>query len=110
MYLYLSIGEKVLFDIIVNLCYSKIVTKKGGESKMQTLKVKPNGTIVLPRSIFKPQDKIAFICGGDTLILKKLIPARISEIAQRVKEKSLSLKDIVKEIHLFRKAKKARCE
>ena len=73
---------------------------------MQTLKIKPDGSIVLPRSIFKPQDKLAFIYEGDTLILKKLNPPKLSEIANRAKAKALSLKDIVKEIHLFRKEKK----
>lgn len=74
---------------------------------MQTLRVKPDGSILLPRSIFKPQDKIAFIYEGDTLILKRLNPPKISEIAKRVKTKPLSLKEIVKEIHLFRKEKRA---
>jgi len=74
---------------------------------MQTLKVKSDGSILLPRSIFKPQDKIAFICEGDTLILKRLNLPKASEIAKRAKGKPLSLKEIVKEIHLFRKEKKA---
>ncbi len=73
---------------------------------MQTLKVKPDGSVLLPPSIFKPQDKIAFIREGDTLILKRLSLPKISEIAKRTKGKSLSLKEIVKEIHLFRKEKR----
>lgn len=77
--------------------------------KMQTLKVRADGTISLPRSIFKPQDKLAFIQEGDTLILKRLTPPHISEIAKRAKGKALSLKEIVNEIHLFRKEKKSSC-
>ena len=77
--------------------------------KMHTLKVRTDGTIALPRSIFKPQDKLSFIQEGDTLILKRLTPARISEIAKRAKGKALPLKEIVNEIHCFRKEKKASC-
>lgn len=73
---------------------------------MQTLKVKTNGSISLPRSIFKPEDTLAFIREGDMLILKKLNPPKISEIAKRAKEKALPLPEIVKEIHLFRKEKR----
>lgn len=73
---------------------------------MQTLKVKSDGSILLPRSVFKPRDKVAFILEGDTLILKKLNPPKISEIAKRAKGKTISLKEIVKEIHLFRREKK----
>jgi hypothetical protein len=73
---------------------------------MQTLKIRPDGSIILPKPIFKPQDEIAFIYEGGTLILKKLNPPKISEIAKRIKGKAIPLKDIVKEIHLFRKEKK----
>lgn len=76
---------------------------------MQTLTVKANGNISLPRSIFKPQDKLAFIQEGDTLILKRLTPPHISEIPKRAKVKALSLKEIVNEIHHFRKEKKYSC-
>lgn len=73
---------------------------------MQTLKVKPDGSITLRRTIFKPQDRLALISDGDTLILKKLTIPKISEFAKRAKGKPLSLKEIVKEIHLYRKTKK----
>ena len=72
---------------------------------MQTLTVKSNGTILLPHSLFKPRDKIAFIREGDTLILKRLNPPKVSDIAKKAPGKSFSLKEIAKEIHLFRKHK-----
>lgn len=75
---------------------------------MQSLKINPNRTITLPRSIFKPEDKLVLISEGDTLIIKKLHPPKLSKIAGRATEKPLSLKEITKEIHLYRKEKKGR--
>ena len=76
---------------------------------MQTLKIDKNGTLVLPKiaqSIFKPSDKIAWFVDGDTFIVKKINPSKLSEIADRIKEKPLSLKEIVKEVHAYRKEKR----
>lgn len=74
---------------------------------MQTLKVGRNRTIKLPKSIFKPTDEVITISKGDTFIIKKLSPSDISEIASRAKEKPMPLREIVKEVHLYRKEKKA---
>ena len=76
---------------------------------MQTLKIDKNGTLVLPKiaqSIFRPSDKIAWFVDGDTFIVKKINPSKLSEIADRIKEKPLSLKEIVKEVHAYRKVKR----
>ncbi|MDO8748088.1 MAG: hypothetical protein A2321_02290 [Omnitrophica WOR_2 bacterium RIFOXYB2_FULL_45_11] len=76
---------------------------------MQTLKIDKNGTLVLPKiaqSIFRPSDKIAWFVDGDTFIVKKINPSKLSEIADRIKEKPLSLKEIVKEVHAYRKEKR----
>ena len=76
---------------------------------MQTLKIDKNGTLVLPKiaqSIFRPSDKIAWFVYGDTFIVKKINPSKLSEIADRIKEKPLSLKEIVKEVHAYRKEKR----
>lgn len=76
---------------------------------MQLLKINSDGTIIIPkllRSIFKPSDKIAWFVEADTLILKKLNPPKLSELAGRVKEQPLPLKDIVKEVHAYRKGKR----
>lgn len=76
---------------------------------MQTLKIDKNGKLVIPkalRSRFKPSDKIACFAEGDTLILKRVNPPKLSEIAGRVKEKPMPLKEIVKEVHAYRKKKR----
>ena len=78
---------------------------------MQTLKINKSGTLVIPRTlrtIFKPSDQIAWFAERDMLILKRVTPPRLSEIASRVKEKPLALKEIVKEIHVYRREKRSR--
>lgn len=76
---------------------------------MQTLKIDKKGTLVLPKAIqtiFKPSDKIAWFVEGDTLIIKRINPPRLSEIAERVKENPMPLKEIVKEVQAYRKEKR----
>ena len=76
---------------------------------MQTLKIDKNGMLVLPKiaqSIFRPSDEIAWFVDGDTFIVKKINPSKLSEMADRIKEKPLSLKEIVKEVHAYRKEKR----
>lgn len=76
---------------------------------MQTLRIEKNGILVMPKSlhtVFKPSDKLAWFIEGDTLIIKKITLPKLSEIAVRVKEKPLPLKEIVKEVHACRKEKK----
>lgn len=78
---------------------------------MQTLKVDKNGIIVIPktlRTIFKPSDELAWFTEGDTLIIKRLNPPKLSEIAGRVKEKPMPLKEIAKEVHAYRREKKSK--
>lgn len=74
---------------------------------MKTIRIKPKRTIVLPRSVFKPNDRAVTFCEGDTFIVKKLTPPEVTEIAGRAKEKSMPLREIVKEVHLYRKERKA---
>ena len=78
---------------------------------MQTLKVDKNGVMVIPktlRSIFKPSDKLAWFAEGDTLIIKRLNPPKLSEIAGRVKEKPMSRKEIEKEAQAYRQEKRGK--
>ena len=78
---------------------------------MQTLKVDKNGVVVIPktlRTIFKPSDKLAWFTEGDTLIIKRLNPPKLSEIAGRVKEKPMPLKEIAKEVHAYRREKRSK--
>ena len=74
---------------------------------MEAVKITNKRTIVLPKSMFKPTDKVVTFREGDTLIVKKLNPPDVTEIAGRVKEKPMPLKQIVKEIHRYRKEKRA---
>jgi len=74
---------------------------------MKTIKLNRQRTIVLPKSIFKPTDKIVTFCEGDTFIVKKLNPPDVTEIASRVKEKAMPLSEIVKEVHRYRRRKRA---
>ncbi len=76
---------------------------------MQALKVEKNGVLVLPkglRAVFKPSDKLAWFTEGDTLIIKRVNPPKLSEIAGRVKEKPMPLKEVVKEVHAYRREKR----
>ena len=76
---------------------------------MQTLKVNKNGALTLPKTIqakFKPTDKLAWFVEGDTLIIKRITPPKLSDIAYRLKEKPMPLKEIVNEVHAYRKEKK----
>ena len=74
---------------------------------METVKITNKRTIVLPKSMFKPTDKVVTFREGDTLIVKKLNPPDVTAIASRVKEKPMPLKEIVKEIHRYREEKRA---
>jgi len=73
---------------------------------MKTIRIKPERTIVLPKSIFRPNDRAVTFCEGDTFIVKKLTSPEVTEIAGRVKGKLMPLKEIVKEVHLYRKQRK----
>lgn len=78
---------------------------------MQTLKVDKNGVMVIPktlRSIFKPSDKLAWFTEGDTLIIKRLNPPKLSEMPGRVKEKPMPMKEIEKEVQAYRKEKRSK--
>ena len=75
---------------------------------MKTIQISSDGTVPLPSSLFKPKEKVAFIREGDTVILKKIISSSLGEIAARGKGRPLSLKEVVKEIHLYRKEKRAK--
>ncbi|MGR3316912.1 MAG: AbrB/MazE/SpoVT family DNA-binding domain-containing protein [Candidatus Anammoxibacter sp.] len=75
---------------------------------MQTLKIDKNGSLNLPkdiRDVFKPSDKLAWFIEGDTLIIKRISPPKLSGIADRSKEESIPLNEIVTEVHDYRKEK-----
>lgn len=78
---------------------------------MQTVKINENGTLVIPktlRSTFKPSDELAWFSEGDTLIFKRIMPVKLSEIALRVKEKPAPINKIAEEVSLYRKNKRTK--
>ena len=75
---------------------------------MKTVEVPASRKIALPKSLFKPSDKIALLTEGNILIIKKLESPRVSSIASRAKARPLSLRSIVQEVHAYRRAHRAR--
>ena len=69
------------------------------------IKVNKDGTVVIPRTRFKPGDSIVVVDDKNTLILKKIVLPRLSETAKRNKERPLSIREVTQEIHLYRKEK-----
>ena len=75
---------------------------------MKTLQVPTNRMIRLPKALFKPAERIVLFTEGGALVIKKLESPRLSSIAERVKERALPLRDIVREVHTYRRAKRVR--
>lgn len=67
-----------------------------------------NGTIELPESAARwlgQNEQLAVLVQGDTLILKKIQPTRLTEFAERApNDKPMPMKNIVAEVHRVRKA------
>ena len=74
---------------------------------MKTIAVPRNRAIVLPRGLFRPLEKVAIFIEGNMLIIKKLEPSRLSSIALRTKGRPVPLRTIVREVHAYRRAKRA---
>jgi len=65
-----------------------------------------DGTIDLPRAVVNwigTARELGLFLEGDTLILKKVQPAKLSEIALRVLEDEMPLDEIVAEVHQYRR-------
>jgi hypothetical protein len=69
-----------------------------------------NGTIELPSSLARwlgQNDELAVFAQGDTLILKKILPPRLTEFAARAPDdEPLPMSDIVAEVKRVRRASK----
>ena len=75
---------------------------------MQTLKINKDGTFNMPKALktfFNPSNKLVWFIEGNTLIIKRINPPKLSEIAERTEEKPMPLKEIVKEVHAYRSEK-----
>ena len=75
---------------------------------MKTVELPASLRITLPKGLFKPSDKVALLTEGSILIIKKLDSPRLSSIAGRAKGRAPSLQSIVREVHAYRRAKRAR--
>lgn len=75
---------------------------------MKTFEVPADRKILLPKSVFRPAEKVVILAEGDTVIIKKLESPKLSSIAERVKERPLPMRAIVREVRAYRRAKRAR--
>lgn len=78
---------------------------------MQVIKI-DRGTLTLPSETIErigADAELTVIVEGDTLILKKITPPRLAEIAERApKDKPMSLKEIAREVRRYRRSHHAR--
>jgi hypothetical protein len=78
---------------------------------MKAVKVETDGTIRLPKEmlrLFPTSTELAVWTEGDTIVLKRLQPLKPSQIAERVHERELPLKDIASEVHRMRREARRR--
>ncbi|GJL54596.1 MAG: hypothetical protein NPIRA02_17280 [Nitrospirales bacterium] len=75
---------------------------------MEMIQVSKDGTIRLPRRLFKPTDKVILFTDDDTVVIKKVEGPRLSSLAKRSKSRSMSMGEIVQEVRAYRKAKQNR--
>lgn len=75
---------------------------------MKVIQVPPNRTLLLPKDLFKPADKVAVIREGRTLVIKKLEPSRLSSIAAHLTARGLPLREIVQEVRAYRRTRRTR--
>lgn len=78
---------------------------------MKAVKVETDGSIKLPEEmlrLFPTSTELAVWTEGDTIVLERLQPLKLSQIAERVSEKEMPLKDIAAEVHRMRHDKRRR--
>jgi hypothetical protein len=76
------------------------------EEFMKAVKVETDGSIKLPKEMLRlspTASELAVWTEGDTIVLKRLQPLKPSQIAERVSEKGMPLKDIAAEVHRMRR-------
>ena len=77
----------------------------------QIIQVGPNGSITLPKAVrsrFKPNDEVIVFASEDTVVLKRIHRATLSEFAHRAKDKPMPVRDIVGEIQEHRRERRNR--
>ncbi|OGW16911.1 MAG: hypothetical protein A3G93_08885 [Nitrospinae bacterium RIFCSPLOWO2_12_FULL_45_22] len=76
---------------------------------METTKINKDGSLTLPKGLLKlfpVPYKLAVWLDKDTIILKRIIPLKASEFAQRLPEPEMSLEKIAEEVHKMGKGRK----
>ena len=73
---------------------------------MKTLVTDTKHMFKLSSKTFKPNEKVAVITEGDTLIIKKLNMPKLSSIAQKVRQRPISMTEIVREVHRYRRERR----
>ena len=75
---------------------------------MKVIQLSKDRKVLLPKRVFRPAEKVVLVTEGDTVIIKKLERPRLSSIAKRSAARPVPMREIVKEVHAFRKSKRAR--
>ncbi len=75
---------------------------------MRMMEVSRDRKIRLPKGVFRPADKVVVVVEGDTVIIKKLRPSRVTSIAARSRARPMPMREIVKEVRSYRKSKHPR--
>ncbi len=72
---------------------------------MKAVKIETDGSIKLPEEmlrVFPTSTELAVWTEGDTIVLKRLRPLKPPQIAERVSDKEMPLKEIAAEVHRMR--------
>ena len=78
---------------------------------MKAIKVRADGSIKLPQEglrSFPVASELGVWTQGDMIVLKRLQPIPLSQVAERVPEESPSLEEIAAEVHQLRFEKRQR--
>ena len=78
---------------------------------MKAIKVRADGSIKLPQELlrsFPATSELGVWTQGDMIVLKRLQPIPLSQIAERIPENPPSLEEIAAEVHQLRAEKRQR--
>lgn len=76
---------------------------------VKAIKIKRDGSVKLPKQVlrrFPRQSEMAVWADGDTVILKRVVPASLTRIAERQPAKGPTLKEISAEVNRMRREKR----
>lgn len=76
---------------------------------MNTVKVRRDGSVPLPKAVARrlpAASTLVVWSEGDLVVLKRVSPPRVSEIAERCSGRAMSLKAVSAEIHRMRRERR----